>query len=311
GRAPHAGPQQQQQQLQQSHHDVLGGGGGAGGNYLLAPAHLTEVPAVRGHRPRNSSASCGNYSAIANDGSLVVIGGMGAAAAGGGFLDQPHLSAAALTADLDPPSARLQRNVSLPGALREGGGHGQGRGFVSTPPPSSGAEGGGGYFTTVPTPPGGGRGGRGGGCSVEEAYNAEGDEMYFTPQHGTGGTPQHGKRGTGFSFPAGGGGAGSGGSIYVTPRSTPRHNEGGMSVDRGESRREAYAHLESSRERDGFEVEIERRQSGLTPLGGSFRGGGGGGAPPASTPAAAAAAATAAGPNHGAAGAAWPLDTGR
>ncbi|CAN0564033.1 unnamed protein product, partial [Ectocarpus sp. 12 AP-2014] len=166
-----------------------------------------------------------------------------AAAAGGGFLDQPHLSAAALTADFDPPSARLQRNVSLPGALREGGGHGQRQGFVSTPPPSSGPEGGGGYLTTVPTPPLGGGGGRRGEGSGEETYNAEGDEMYFTPQHGAGGTPQHGKRGTGFSFPAGGGGAGSGGSIYVTPRSTPRHNEGGVSIDRGESRREAYAHL--------------------------------------------------------------------
>ncbi|CAM9843217.1 unnamed protein product, partial [Ectocarpus fasciculatus] len=248
------------------------------------------------------------------------VGAAAAAATGGGFLDQPHLSAAALTADFDPPSARLQRNVSLPGALREGAGHGPGQGFVSTPPPSAGAEGGGGYFTTVPTPPGGGGGGggRGGGCSREEAYNAEGDEMFFTPQHGTGGTPQHGKRGTGFSFPAG---AGSGGSIYVTPRSTPRprHKEGGVSADRVPTPTQDASHRESSRERDSFEVEVEvgidrsRRQSGLTSRGGSFRGGGGGGgggAPPAASSSAAAAAA-AAGSNHGAAGAAWPLDTGR
>jgi len=76
----------------------------------------------------------------------------------------------------------------------------------------------------------------------------EGDEMFYTPQQPRGGTP-HGKVGTGFSFPPGGGGVGSssGGSVYVTPRSTPRHMDGsgGLSADGGGgggSRRGAYAH---------------------------------------------------------------------
>lgn len=74
-----------------------------------------------------------------------------------------------------------------------------------------------------------------------------GDEMFYTPQHAREGTPQHGKNGgSGFSFPPGGGageGAGSGGSVYVTPRSTPRYIGGGASTDGGvDRRRGAYAH---------------------------------------------------------------------
>lgn len=70
--------------------------------------------------------------------------------------------------------------------------------------------------------------------------------MLYTPQQGRRGTPLQGKGGAGFSFPPTGGvsgGAGSSGSIYVTPRSTPRHVDGGsVSANGGDSRRGGYVH---------------------------------------------------------------------
>lgn len=138
---------------------------------------------VRGHRPRNTSASCGSYSAFVNDSGMVVIGGIGeAGGSGGGFLDHPRPPTSA--AEFEPPSAvRLQRNLSLPGALREGGGNGQG--FISTPP-SAGLETGRGYYAAVSTPRrrrGGNQevfdeGGVGaGGCAEEESYATEGEQF--------------------------------------------------------------------------------------------------------------------------------------
>ncbi|CAM9412775.1 unnamed protein product [Scytosiphon promiscuus] len=318
-RAPHSRQmqQQRQQQQQQTH---------AAHHLYAAHSHETPVgavaiPSVRGHRPRNSSASCGSYSAIANDGSLVVVGGIGAGGSGrgGGFLNQPP-PPPVLTTDFEPSAAaRQQRNLSLPAGLREGGG----QAFGSTTPLSAGGldGGGGGYFAAPVTtsggggsvaPGGGGDGGRTGRCSGEEAYATQGDEMFCTPQRARGKNAQQGKGGSGFSFPpgvsAGGGGPHGGGSVYVTPRSTPRHvdingGSGSVSVDAGDGRRGAYGQ-EFSQELDGFEVGIDPRQGGSSSRG-SFRG-----APPPS--AAAATAAAGAGPPHGAKGAAWPtLDTGR
>lgn len=193
GHGPHTGQQQHPQAAHGAPHGpgVSVNGGRPGGGYLHVSAPARDATgAVRGHRPRNTSASCGSYSAIANDGSLVVIGGVGAAAGGGGgggFLDQPQPPPPDLASDFDPP-ARLQRNLSLPGVLREGGGQGQGQGqgqaFVSTPP-SGGPKGGGGYFSSAVPTPGGGSGGsvegegggRGGDCSGQEAYPAEGEQF--------------------------------------------------------------------------------------------------------------------------------------
>lgn len=144
---------------------------------------------VRSHRPRNSSASCGSFSALANDGSLVLIGGVGAAGVGvgvgGGFLDKSPAPALTAATEFEPSVGRLQRNVSLPGTLRENGGV-QGQAFVFTPP-SSGLEGGGGYFSAVSTPAGGGGvaesvlgGGRAGrGCSGEDVEGKKFGRWFF------------------------------------------------------------------------------------------------------------------------------------
>lgn len=142
---------------------------------------------VRGHRPRNSSASCGSYSAIANDGSLVVVGGVAGVGRGGSFLNQPPPPAVMATDFEASAAARQQRNLSLPAGLREGAG---GQAFGSTTPLSAGGGGldgggggGGGYFAAAVTtsggggsvaPGGGGDGGRTGRCSSEEAYATEG-----------------------------------------------------------------------------------------------------------------------------------------
>ncbi|CAM9981413.1 unnamed protein product [Pylaiella littoralis] len=299
GQAPH---------LRQHHHQrthAAHGGRRLGEDHLRTPAHIheTAAAAVRGHRPRNSSASCGSFSALANDGSLVLIGGVGAAGGGGGFLD--HSPPPVLSTGFDPSVGRLPRHVSVPGMLQDSE-DAQNQAFASTPL-SSGPEGSGGYFSAVTTPAGdrgvaesfvgGGKTGR---CSGEEA---EGDDVFNTQQQRRGSTPLPGKGGIGFSFPPTrgvGGGAGSGGSIYVTPRSTPRHTDGGgVSANEGDGEREAYAHQEFSRELDGFEVGRDRRQGG-PPSRGSF---GVAGPPPA--------AAGGAGPAHGTNSAAWPLDTGR
>lgn len=184
GHAPNSG--QQRPQPHGAHHGPGVNGGRPGGGYLHGSAPPREAPAaaaamVRGHRSRNTSASCGSYSAIANDGSLVVIGGVGTA--NSGFLDQTHPPPPPdLAGDFDPPPARLQRNLSLPGVLRDdAGGQGQGQGFVSTSP-SAGLKGGGGYFSAVPNPGRGSGGtaeGEGGGikagdCTNQEACPADG-----------------------------------------------------------------------------------------------------------------------------------------
>lgn len=76
---------------------------------------------------------------------------------------------------------------------------------------------------------------------TKTARLSKGEEMFYTPQQGRGGS------GGGYSFPppmrgaeaasgsvsgsGSGGGEGGSGSVYVTPRSTPRHAEGMLSFE--------------------------------------------------------------------------------